>query len=998
MLAKMIRFEEEATLIMRSGVQFMDFGLTLDPRREEPGQFARRADGSAGLIRLEYDVEGDRYLHPNTHAVTRAVDDLETPLAESLDVFADVWLPVPFLRRHANAFVQGPRNWARVRIVPLAASEDTENDDSHRVVLAFDTAVVETEVMGAAYLAPSKADVDGGAKFALSWIGEDMGWFLDQPWIEGWLKDVFTDALVRGKTPPEDIAEAIAQKRHFAHYLNLLWVLGAKVNPPRIKILSNSPDDVHKPIQVDLVLDVGNSRTCGILIEDHPQEGNGLSTRYELELRDLGRPHRVYAEPFESRVEFAEAAFGKVDYSCLSGRNDAFLWPTIARVGAEATRLAARRRGTEGATGLSSPKRYLWDEKRFEPGWRFNDSFNKSETEPLATAAPFGDLIDETGEALFTLPPERQIQVFMPHYARSSLMTFMLSEILVQALNQINSPSQRMKLSHANLPRQLRSVILTVPPSMPLPERQIFEERMRQAIGLVWKAFGWHPVDLDIESDDDRKAAWPPLPSYHAKWDEATCAQVVYLFSETVNHFGGRPEEFFRVFRRRRAEASERSLRIASIDLGGGTTDLVICDYTLDEGRGGNVSILPEQKFRDGFKVAGDDIVLDIISKMVVPKLHEALLAHGVSDPDPVLSTLIGSEPGIVQDMVLRQQLTLQVLYPLGLALLKAYEGYSPLSVSDTVVMTIGEALADRDAPSTEVLDYFASGVRRVMGGGAVQDFDLLQVRLPFDMAFMHGLFLNDKMDIGKPIRSLCEIVYLYDCDVLLLSGRPSCLPGVQALFRGLLALPPDRVVPLHNYRTGNWYPFHRGGRIGDPKTTAAVGATLCVLGQGRIPNFFFRANVFRSYSTVRYIGLMDQNLTIKADDVYYHDVDLDKPGYTFPEDVSFEVRGRMVLGFRQLAAERWSGSPLYMIEFASGENNSARKALYGENGKSAVLSVKLGHKRRGKVDRPVLTEVSVADGSAMVNAKALTIGLYTLSTRGTGESSYWLDTGSIIR
>ena len=55
------------------------------------------------------------------------------------------------------------------------------------------------------------------------------------------------------------------------------------MRPPRVKLLSNRPDDVHKPIPVDMVLDVGNSRTCGILIEDHPQENDGLSKRYELE-------------------------------------------------------------------------------------------------------------------------------------------------------------------------------------------------------------------------------------------------------------------------------------------------------------------------------------------------------------------------------------------------------------------------------------------------------------------------------------------------------------------------------------------------------------------------------------------------------------------------------------------------------------------------------------------------------------------------------------------
>lgn len=517
---------------------------------------------------------------------------------------------------------------------------------------------------------------------------------------------------------------------------------------------------------------------------------------------------------------------------------------------------------------------------------------------------------------------------------------------------------------------------------------------MRQAIGLVWKAFGWHPVDPDIETTPE--LAWPPLPEHHARWDEATCAQVVYLFSETVNHFGGRPEEFFRAFRRKRPDDPGRSLRIASIDIGGGTTDLVICDYRLDEGRGGNVSIVPEQTFRDGFKVAGDDILLDVIQKMVVPPIREALLAAGVAEPDPVLSALIGSEAGIVQEMVLRQQLTLQVLLPLGLALLKAYERYDPLTGGEVAAMTFAEALAGRDAPSPEVLDYFRKGVRRAAPGAAA--FDLMQVRLPFDMALLHRLFVTDKMEIGKPIRALCEVVYLYDCDVLLLSGRPSCLPGVQALFRGLLALPPDRVIPLHRYRTGNWYPFHKGGRIDDPKTTAAVGAMLCVLGQGRIPNFFFRANVFRMYSTVRNIGLMDQNNAIKDADVYYRDVDFDDPDWDFPQDVAFDVRGRMILGFRQLDAARWGASPLYIIEFAGGEESAARRALYGDANSGAVLKVKLARKRRGKVDRPVLSEVSVAGGNGSVGRNALTIGLYTLPVHGAGVFSHWLDTGSVIR
>jgi hypothetical protein len=587
MLPELIRFEEEATLIMRTGVQFMDFGLSLDIKKEMPGMFLR-SDSNTSLQRTEYDEPSGRYFYPGTRSAVPDQKLRDVPIDESVRLLEDVWLPVPFLRIHSGRFAEGPLNWARARLVSMRPGEDLDGH-THRLVLAFDTKVFADDASGDAYLAPTETDVSSGAGFALAWRSNDMSWFCEQPWFADWITELYNDnATPRLKFSPEDIGERLNQLDQHAHYLNVLWLLGNRVRLPKIRILSNQRDHILKAIPVDMVLDVGNSRTCGILIEDHPQENNGLRTRYELELRDLSRPHMVYSEPFESRIEFAEAVFGKVDHSCHSGRNDAFVWPTIARVGPEATRLASRRRGTEGATGLSSPKRYLWDDERYENGWRFNQAFNKAEAEPLATAAPFADLINELGDALFTLPEDEQFQVLIPRYSRSSLMTFMLAEVLTQALGQMNSPGQRMKQNQANVARQLRSVTLTVPPSMPKPERDIFRERMRQAIGLVWKAMGWHLTEADIENEG-KEQAWPPLPSFNTQWDEATCAQAVYLFSETANHFGGRPEEFIQVMRRRRPGPERSVLTIASVDIGGGTTDLVINDYALDDGRGGNV-------------------------------------------------------------------------------------------------------------------------------------------------------------------------------------------------------------------------------------------------------------------------------------------------------------------------------------------------------------------------------------------------------------------------
>jgi len=998
MLPKLMSFDEEISLISRTGVQFVDFGLTIDPKKEIPGQFVRTPSNTS-LQRLDYDESSGRYCLPGTTREAPKAGRVEIALDESLLLLDDVWLPVPFFQINSTVFSDGPINWARARLVQLAPGEDLDGH-THRLVLAFDTKLYQDNPSLGSYLAPTETDINNGARFALAWRDEDLRGYPERLWVSNWLNELFSElAPPRLRLSKEDIEERLAQFEPQAHYLNLLWLLGTKLRLPRLRLLSNRDDAIARPIEVDMVLDVGNSRTCGILIEDHPQDSNGMHTRYELELRDLSRPHLVYAEPFESRIEFAEATFGKVNHSCQSGRGDAFLWPTIARVGHEAMRLAARRRGTEGSTGLSSPKRYLWDGDRYEPGWRFNEAFSKAESEPLATATPFADLIDETGEALYTLPEENRFQVFIPHYSRSSLMTFMLAEVLTQALGQMNSVGQRMKLSHAHVARRLRSVILTLPPSMPKPERDVFRARMEQAIALVWKAMGWQ--DPEADPHDERQKPIPPMPSFTTQWDEATCAQAVYLYSETVNHFGGRPEEFIQVMRRRRPNR-RAALTIASIDIGGGTSDLVINEYALDDGRGGNVYILPTQRFRDGFKVAGDDIVLEVIQQMVVPALATALRRHGITETEPLLSKLVGAEAGIVQHLVLRQQLTLQVLYPVALRILKDYESYDPVQGAETLEPTIGEILGATERPSARVLDYFAAGVRAETGAGT-PDFDLLAVPVPIDLNRLHLRFLTDRIEICNTIRSLCEIVHLYDCDVLLISGRPSRLPGIQALFRALCPLPPDRIIPMHNFRTGNWYPFHRQGRIDDPKTTAAVGAMLCVLGQGRIPNFFFRANQLKIYSTVRQVGLLDQNNTIKDADVYFRDVDLDSAEYQLP-DTPFEMRGRMILGFRQLDAERWGGSPLYLLDFAPDYTQQTAGRLYHDGsrprsgGGEGVLEITL-RRGNGADGRESLEIARVAEkGGSSLSSRAIRLRLFTINTAGISENSYWLDTGSILR
>jgi len=175
---------------------------------------------------------------------------------------------------------------------------------------------------------------------------------------------------------------------------------------------------------------------------------------------------------------------------------------------------------------------------------------------------------------------------------------------------------------------------------------------------------GWHPQDDDFANVRLQEKSVVPIPKIHMEWDEASCGQLVWLYNEAISHFAGQTEALFTAMARpdRQPEAGEtagRTLRVASLDLGGGTTDMAIAEYQLDDGIGGNVKITPQLLFREGFKIAGDDVLLDIIQRCVLPALQTQLQKSGVADAQALMATLFGDSGRLDTQAVLRQQTTL---------------------------------------------------------------------------------------------------------------------------------------------------------------------------------------------------------------------------------------------------------------------------------------------------------------------------------------------------
>ena len=982
-LARLPNYPSPTTLIARSGIQFLDFGF--DPTRLRTREWgfhdAASGKGVDDLVQLDFDEVRGQYEVVEAGRRRAAEPNLVVTAKDALAPFLDKWVPVPFLQvRPNNQFREGPADWARLRVVDLEARYGEgfrdEQGNRYRAVLAFDTGLI-AEAEGRAYLAPSGKDVTAGALFALAPNQRANHWLLRQDWMGQWLEELFRE--IHPRATPEEIESDIKQKPQeaSARYLAFLGLVGGAIQFPPVKLVGDAERPGRGAIEVDLVLDVGNSRTCGLLIEAAGDLGVNLNDSYELSLRDLSHPERVYTKPFESRVEFAQAWFGKNHLSRLGGRADAFLWPTMTRVGPEATRLAARRRGTEGNTGMSSPKRYLWDEEPQTREWRFNVAYAQDQTAMPAAAGPMAQLINQKGEPLHLVDAEADsadhLPVFEPLYSRSSVMTFVLCEVLLQALTLMNSPQQRGRRAHAETPRRLRRVVLTLPTGMPLAERLIFRRRAEAARDLVWMMMGW-------QLDD----AAAPAPRVLTDWDEASCTQLVYLYTEVARNFGGDARRFFQMAKKPRGKPSDDVLSIASIDIGGGTTDLIVNTYRL-EGAGTSVTLFPEQKFREGFTVAGDDILLRVVQGHVLPPIEAAMRAGGIANPGDLMAELVGGDRG-GEDVIqrnLRQQFALQIAHPLALEFLRAAETYDPTSsVVAAEPRSYDSFFPGGAKPSDEVVTFVNDAARK----RGAKDFDLRTTEFPVDL---QALDKTVRAEMGRVLAPLAEIVHAYDCDVLLLSGRPSRLPGIRALMLELLPLPPERVISLHEYRVGAWYPFRDARlRVEDPKTTVAVGAMIAALAQSQLPDFSFRSDLLRSKSIAKFIGKLDGGGRLQKEDLVYRDVDLDNREYELPE-LSFEFRGPMWLGARQLDLVRWPAARLYALEFAKPEyaERHARETPF----RIALSRVKPKDKDSVDVERFRLRQVVNRDGRA-VALDRLTLRLQTLPRR----EGYWLDTGML--
>ena len=1007
-LAQLTDWRDEITLVPYSGTQMLDFGFQLDALELRSARFVERVVGGSAeaeewaLVPLTGDADTDAAVEESARADD---DEYSVRSAAALEPFLNKWVPVPVLRIRNDRgpggeerYDAGPSAWARMRVVELD-EPDEDTGHTHRVQLALDTALMET-AQPLQYTAPERADAEKARDFRLVSDPARMDWFLRrlepdsegemldlQKWVSDWLDDLFM-AHKRAERPGRKITHETLPHRfeHWARYLAFLRLIDHAVEVPKIRLANTvSERESVSPVEVELVLDVGNSRTCGILIERFPGETRlDLARSFPLEIRDLSRPEFLYSGLFDSRVEFSEHKMGDERYASRSGRRNGFLWPSIVRIGPEALRLVAGEEGTETASGLSSPKRYLWDDAPVQQDWRFHHHSDPNNL-PKSLRAAMRHL-NEGGDVLSQIRADEQAKLrprgktplspaIRPRFARASLFGFMLAEIIAHALIQVNAPASRARRPQSELPRRLDRIILTLPTATTAQEQAIIRSKAKGALALVWTMLGLK----DGESTISR------MPELVVEWDEASCTQLVYLYSELTQKFDGRIDRFLSLKGRERG--GEPTLRLACVDIGGGTTDLMVTTYRGEAGR----VLHPEQNFREGFRVAGDELMQRVIATVILPGLQAEIEAMGGRFVGEKLRELFTGDIGGLdqQSVQKRRQFALRVLMPVAVAILNICETadpYEPLNVSLSDVLPLGEE--DNDLPAALV-----AYIEDAAAGLGATDFRLADVTLSFNREDVDAAAREVFQQV---LSNMAEVIEHLGVDVVLLTGRPSRLPAVRSILEEMMVVPPHRLISMHAYKTGRWYPFRDPvtQRIGDPKSTVAVGGMLIALSESRIPNFKVTTQAFRMQSTARYIGEMDSSGQIMSDRILFSDVDLDARKSEADMVSSLTMYAPVYLGSRQLPLERWTTTPLYRLDFATtaAETRAPLRVTFerteadDDPERETPESVLRREAMREAFD---VVELEDNEGTAMKKGE-VRLRLHTLGF----EDDYWIDTG----
>jgi hypothetical protein len=266
-----------------------------------------------------------------------------------------------------------------------------------------------------------------------------------------------------------------------------------------------------------------------------------------------------------------------------------------------------------------------------------------------------------------------------------------------------------------------------------------------------------------------------------------------------------------------------------------------------------------------------------------------------------------------------------------------------------------------------------------------IPSFELEAVEFKLDsVAINQGV----KEIIGPVMEQLCFLISAFDCDKILLSGRPSKIPVIKDLIISSLTIGPDKVICLGDYRFGQWYPFaDSDGFVKDPKSTVCVGALVAYMNSlSRLPGLLLdNEGLNRIDSTAKYIGVLDES---KENRDRIKNIDI-----LFTPDqnsANFKFYGEAVaIGMRQLPNEDWISSPLYMFGY---KNEKTKNKIIKDKHKLPFTVSLQRYDNASEFISNEHLEIVDADKNTL-DSSNFSFQLCTAKK----DAEYWRDSGSFI-
>lgn len=896
----------------------------------------------------------------------------------TLKAFEGKWLPIPyFFRRTESRFRFGALNWSRFKLIPVETDKNA-NERVYTVLLAFDTRAEyssdqyeEYPIFPDEFRTEMSFSVCDNEFQVMDFASPKEEW----KYINDYLFSLVHPNLARVGQINSGI-----RLNYIATYLYLINYIAKRKLFPDVILYK---DENVETKDVDMVIDIGNSRTTALLVEDNTtfNQVNQLRLIDYTRLLDKNEEEPTlcsYEEPFDMRLAFRRVNFG--DFGINGSRQ--FVFPSFVRLGKEANYLIHRTTeqvvGQEKLTTHSSPKRYLWDSHRNREEWKFLILDGEADNHILNIPG-ISEILKSDG----SVARNGEVGGQSYHYSNKSLMTFALLEMLTQAIIQINEHQYRTDRGDINMPRKIRRLIITCPTAMSKIERDGLVKCASDAVRLL-SNFTNRECNIEIV---------PSVPSFKDKdsrwyYDEATCSQLVYVYGEIGYKYKGACQEFFNLYGKVRDGDVQPSITIGSLDIGAGTSDLMICKYAYR--KGDVTTVIPKPLFYDSFYYAGDDMLNELIKKIMFFSANSAF-RFGMKKLTDIqyrqkLRNFFGPDHAgqTIAERKLRRDINLQYSVPL------MYHFLELLSAGANDCVVRYKDVFEECPPNMRIQKSFEEYL----------DFSLESLEWKFKASEVSDIVARAFEPLLKKIAT---IMHSYNCDIVLLSGRPASLPPIREIFLKYYSVSPNRLILLNNYFVGHWYPFGENtGYISNSKTIVAMGALIgyYATSLANLDRFVIDKTMLDTQlkSTINYIEATREGQPIEY--------------FITPEQASGELMISSIptrLNVRQIGLDSYPSRRLYTIDFnrfkiadkirrksvADGEMLTDAQVNAKVKEQVEVLRLKMPYNlsiERDQDDKELIRIVTITDKDGNdIKDNNIEISLRSLNS----DENYWLDTGS---